>query len=172
MNGKLLSSVLAIAITAGVSSDALAAPRGRRGNRSATRATVTFGTGRTAPRRALPGRRGRRSFVRRRPYYRSNRFASYCAPRRYYRPIVWPLRTYSSLWVWNSSSDRVRLNDLQVQTNDAYQAANTVIINVYNSNGSITPVKLTRQGNVFVGPRGEQYFNLPTVDQLAPVYGF
>jgi len=54
----------------------------------------------------------------------------------------------------------------------ASQAANTTIVNITNSNGSITPVVLRRQGNVWVGPKGEQYSILPTEEQLKPVYGF
>ncbi len=54
----------------------------------------------------------------------------------------------------------------------AHAAANTVTINVTNSNGSITPVVLRRQGNVYIGPKGEQYTTLPTAAQLKPVYGF
>jgi hypothetical protein len=51
-------------------------------------------------------------------------------------------------------------------------ATNTVTVNVVNSNGSITPVVLRIQGNVYVGPKGEQYMSLPTPEQLKPVYGF
>ena len=61
---------------------------------------------------------------------------------------------------------------LQAQSAQAFQAANTVVINVKNSNGSITPVTLTRQGNVYAGPKGELYTQVPTEDQLRPVYGF
>lgn len=62
----------------------------------------------------------------------------------------------------------------QLQADSAYalQSANTVVINVKNSNGSLTPVTLHRQGNVYVGPRGEYYPQLPTEEQLRPVYGF
>ncbi|MDO8730439.1 MAG: glycine zipper domain-containing protein [Candidatus Omnitrophota bacterium] len=60
----------------------------------------------------------------------------------------------------------------QSQINAAQAQANTVIINVNNSNGSITPVTLTRQGNLYVGPRGEQYTSLPTEEQLRKIYGF
>lgn len=49
--------------------------------------------------------------------------------------------------------------------------AETVVVNVRNSNGSYTPVTLRRVGNVYVGPRGEQYFAVPTEDQLKAVYG-
>ncbi len=60
----------------------------------------------------------------------------------------------------------------QAQINAANAQANTVIINVNNSNGSITPVTLTRQGNLYVGPKGEQYTSLPTEEQLRKIYGF
>jgi uncharacterized protein YcfJ len=52
-------------------------------------------------------------------------------------------------------------------------AANTVTVNIANSNGSFTPVKLTKQGeNRYVGPKGEVYDHLPTEAELKPVYGF
>jgi len=61
------------------------------------------------------------------------------------------------------------------QTNQQLQAvqqqANTAVVNITNSNGSITPVTLRRSGNVWVGPRGEQYMSMPTVEQLKPIYG-
>ena len=50
-------------------------------------------------------------------------------------------------------------------------ATDTVVINVPNSNGSYSPVTLRRVGGVYIGPRGEQYLNLPTVEQLQGVYG-
>ena len=62
--------------------------------------------------------------------------------------------------------------ELQSETALAMQSANTVVINVKNSNGSVTPVALSRQGNVYVGPKGEYYTHLPTEEQLRPVYGF
>ena len=54
----------------------------------------------------------------------------------------------------------------------AYEQANTYIVNVHNSNGSITLVTLRRAGPVWVGPRNEQYSTLPTEEQLRPLYGF
>jgi hypothetical protein len=48
----------------------------------------------------------------------------------------------------------------------------TVTVNVTNSNGSVTPVKLKKQGVGYVGPRGEYYDTLPTSEQLRPIYGF
>lgn len=52
------------------------------------------------------------------------------------------------------------------------QEINTVTVNITNSNGSISQVKLVKQGVGYVGPRGEYYDQLPTQDQLRPIYGF
>ena len=52
------------------------------------------------------------------------------------------------------------------------QQAETVTVNITNSNGSITPVKMTKQGSNYVGPRGEIYDHLPAEAELKPVYGF
>jgi len=53
------------------------------------------------------------------------------------------------------------------------QEMNVVTINITNSNGSITPVRLRRQGAVYIGPRGETYPTLPTEEQLKQAgYGF
>ena len=52
------------------------------------------------------------------------------------------------------------------------QEMNTVMVNVTNSNGSVIQVPLRKQGVGYVGPRGEYYDNLPTEDQLRPIYGF
>ena len=45
------------------------------------------------------------------------------------------------------------------------------IIQVHNSNGSITPVEITKQGNIYIGPKGEQYEKMPTEEDLK-AYGF
>jgi len=45
------------------------------------------------------------------------------------------------------------------------------IIQVHNSNGSITPVEVTKEGNVYIGPKGEEYEKLPTEKDLK-AYGF
>jgi hypothetical protein len=52
------------------------------------------------------------------------------------------------------------------------QEMNVVMVNVTNSNGSIIQVAMRRNGVGYVGPRGEYYPNLPSSDQLRPVYGF
>ena len=49
---------------------------------------------------------------------------------------------------------------------------NHVTVNVTNSNGSVSQVRLKKQGVGYVGTRGEYYSNLPTEDQLRPIYGF
>ena len=49
---------------------------------------------------------------------------------------------------------------------------NTLMVWITNSNGSKLPVKLTRSGPNFIGPRGETYPTMPTEEQLKMVYGF
>jgi hypothetical protein len=62
---------------------------------------------------------------------------------------------------------------MQQQSAQMQQEMNTVTINVTNSNGSITPVTLRKQGVVYIGPRGETYTTLPTQEQLKQAgYGF
>ncbi len=48
----------------------------------------------------------------------------------------------------------------------------TVAVNITNSNGSISQVRLKRHGVGYVGTRGEYYRQLPTEDELRPIYGF
>jgi hypothetical protein len=48
----------------------------------------------------------------------------------------------------------------------------TVTVWITNSNGSTTPVTLTRQGYNYIGPRGEYYSTMPSNEQLRMVYGF
>ena len=52
------------------------------------------------------------------------------------------------------------------------QEMNTVTVNVTNSNGSVSQVKLKKQGTGYVGPRNEFYDHLPTSEELKPIYGF
>ena len=46
-----------------------------------------------------------------------------------------------------------------------------VEVNVPNSNGSYTTVKLTKSNNGYIGPQGEFYAGHPTVEQLKALYG-
>lgn len=61
---------------------------------------------------------------------------------------------------------------MESKTESAIQEATTFYVNITNSNGSVTPVKIMKQGNAYVGPRGEQYPKLPTEEELKPIYGF
>ena len=51
------------------------------------------------------------------------------------------------------------------------QEMNVVTVNVTNSNGSITQVRLQKQGTGYLGPKGEFYDHLPTSEELQPLYG-
>ena len=62
-------------------------------------------------------------------------------------------------------------SEMKAAQQSTLESANTFVINVRNSNGSITAVPLRRQGNMWVGPQGEMYTSLPTEAQLRPLYG-
>lgn len=47
----------------------------------------------------------------------------------------------------------------------------SITVNVPNSNGSFTPVKLVKYQDGYIGPQGEYYPGNPTVDQLRVLYG-
>jgi len=49
--------------------------------------------------------------------------------------------------------------------------AETVTVNVPNSNGSYTPVTLVKYNNGYIGPQGEYYSGNPSVSQLRALYG-
>jgi uncharacterized protein YcfJ len=65
--------------------------------------------------------------------------------------------------------DKNRKQDAAIR--QAQEDANTIYVNIRNGDGTITSVKLMRQGTGWVGPRGEQYLNLPTEEELRPTYG-
>jgi len=60
----------------------------------------------------------------------------------------------------------------KAEMNDIRQELNTVTVNITNSNGSVSTVKLRKQGVGYIGPRGEYYDHLPTGEELQPIYGF
>jgi hypothetical protein len=45
------------------------------------------------------------------------------------------------------------------------------VVEIHNSNGSITPVKLKKKDGSYIGPKGERYEQLPTEEQLKGLYG-
>lgn len=70
--------------------------------------------------------------------------------------------------IGNEQDKKKQKAEMENQADDV----DTVIVNVVNSNGSVTPVKLRRKGAGYVGPKGEYYETLPTSEQLKPAYGF
>lgn len=46
-----------------------------------------------------------------------------------------------------------------------------VLIQIRNDNGSFTSVVLKKKSSNYIGPNGEYYKELPTAEQLKPVYG-
>ena len=72
-------------------------------------------------------------------------------------------------YMFGNESDKARQ-----QAEQAYmrEEMKTVAVNITNSNGSISQVRLKRHGVGYVGTRGEYYRQLPTEDQLRPIYGF
>jgi hypothetical protein len=72
-------------------------------------------------------------------------------------------------YMFGNESDKAR-----EQAERAYmrQEMRTVAVNITNSNGSISQVRLKRHGVGYVGTRGEYYRQLPTEDELRPIYGF
>ena len=60
----------------------------------------------------------------------------------------------------------------QAERADIRQEMRIVAVNITNSNGSISQVRLKRHGVGYVGTRGEYYNHLPTEDELRPIYGF
>jgi len=51
------------------------------------------------------------------------------------------------------------------------ETEDSVTVNVPNSNGTYAAVVLKKSGNGFVGPQGEFYPQLPSIDQLKAMYG-
>lgn len=72
-----------------------------------------------------------------------------------------------------SQTDQQLAHNKQVDSRmSAVEAqANSTVVNISNSNGSVSPVTLVRSGNQWMGPRGELYNSIPTEAQLKPVYG-
>ena len=68
-----------------------------------------------------------------------------------------------------NEQDKIRARTERAQIR---QEINYVTVNVTNSNGSISRVRLRREGIGYVGTRGEFYDHLPTEGELRPIYGF
>jgi hypothetical protein len=72
-------------------------------------------------------------------------------------------------YMFGNESDKARE---QAEMVHMRQEMRTVAVNITNSNGSISQVRLKRHGVGYVGTRGEYYNHLPTEDELRPIYGF
>jgi hypothetical protein len=71
----------------------------------------------------------------------------------------------------NESDKKKTQQKTQDQISDLQAEQNIETIWITNSNGSQTPVRLTRDGPGYIGPRGERYPSMPTEEQLKQVYG-
>ncbi|MHC4131828.1 MAG: glycine zipper domain-containing protein [Planctomycetota bacterium] len=60
----------------------------------------------------------------------------------------------------------------KAETEELRDESNLVTVDITNSNGSVSQVKLRREGSRYIGPKGEYYEQLPSEEQLRPVYGF
>jgi len=72
-------------------------------------------------------------------------------------------------YMLGNESDKQKMKQ-QIAAGQAEQI--TVTVWITNSNGSRTPVKLRKVGPGYIGPKGEHYDNMPTVEQLKSLYGF
>ena len=72
-------------------------------------------------------------------------------------------------YMFGNESDKARE---QAERAHMRREMRTVAVNITNSNGSISQVRLKRHGVGYVGTRGEYYNHLPTEDELRPIYGF
>lgn len=72
-------------------------------------------------------------------------------------------------YVLGNESDKAKA---QAERDQIRNQMKYVAVNITNSNGSVSQVRLKRHGVGYVGTRGEYYDRLPTQDQLLPIYGF
>jgi len=68
--------------------------------------------------------------------------------------------------------NEVDKSKVRAETADIRNEMQYVTVNITNSNGSISQVRLRKHGVGYVGTRGEYYNHLPTEAELRPVYGF
>ena len=72
-------------------------------------------------------------------------------------------------YMFGNESDRAKE---RAERDHMRREMRTVAVNITNSNGSISQVRLKKHGVGYVGTRGEYYSHLPTEDELRPIYGF
>lgn len=71
----------------------------------------------------------------------------------------------------NKNETNVSAKSLSNAPEEAVAIGDTVTVNVPNSHGGFTPVKLVKHRKGYTGPQGEYYMNHPTVTQLKVLYG-
>ncbi len=71
----------------------------------------------------------------------------------------------------NESEKKKTEQKTQQQIANIQAQQNIITVWITNSNGSQQPVKLTKDGPGYIGPRGERYPSMPTEEQLKQVYG-
>jgi len=64
-----------------------------------------------------------------------------------------------------------RKETLKNEESDKNVSGEEYIVNIPNSDGSFTPVKLKKSNNGYIGPQGEFYQGHPSVEQLKVLYG-
>ncbi len=92
------------------------------------------------------------------------------APYYYYDSVYY--RSYNTQYIVVSPPvNDPSINTLTYAGSTEYPPGSISTVNVPNSKGSFTAVKLTKYGNGYLGPQGEYYPENPTVDQLKVLYG-
>jgi len=72
-------------------------------------------------------------------------------------------------YIFGNESDKKKA---QAERYSIREEMQYVAVNITNSNGSRSQVRLRRHGVGYVGTRGEYYDRLPSEDELRPIYGF
>jgi len=60
---------------------------------------------------------------------------------------------------------------LKKEESDKNVSGEEYVVNIPNSDGTFTPVKLKKSNNGYIGPQGEFYEGHPSVEQLRVLYG-
>ena len=72
-------------------------------------------------------------------------------------------------YIFGNEGDKQRAD---TKINAVRDEMNYTTVNITNSNGSISQVRLRKHGVGYVGTRNEYYAKLPTENELRPIYGF
>ena len=64
-----------------------------------------------------------------------------------------------------------RMSHKEKEHKEKDKVVEEILIQIRNDNGSFTSVVLKKKGSTYLGPNGEHYKELPTAEQLKPVYG-